>query len=177
MTSETRTFNGLTSTYTLSYGYNLAGQLNSITNPWGAQVGYNYDKTGWSIAVTGSGYASVGSYISSLTYRAFGVKQINYSNSRTLSLQYDNRMRVTQWNVPGVMAWNYAYNYFGENTGRMTYAQNVNDATLDRSFDYDAFGRLQTSFSGSAARAHVGIGSSWAGDGPYAMQGNVYDVW
>jgi YD repeat-containing protein len=32
LTSETRTFTGVGS-YTLSYGYNLSGQLNSITNP------------------------------------------------------------------------------------------------------------------------------------------------
>ena len=31
--SETRTFTGVNGTYALTYGYNLAGQLNSITNP------------------------------------------------------------------------------------------------------------------------------------------------
>lgn len=176
MTSETRTFTGLSS-YTLSYGYNLSGQLSSITNPWGAQVGYGYDKIGRTTNVSGSGYAGLSSYINSMSYRAFGLKQVAYNNGRTLSLQYDNRMRPTQWNIPSVMGWNYGYNYFGENTGRVTYAQNVNDATLDRSFNYDQVGRLQSSFSGSAARAHVGTGSSWLSDGPYAMHDNVYDVW
>jgi hypothetical protein len=96
------------------------GQLNSITNQWGAQVGYNHDKTGRAIAVTGSGFASVSSYIGNVSYRAFGPKQISYGNSRTLSLQFDNRVRLSQWNIPGVMGWNYAYNYFGENTGLAT---------------------------------------------------------
>src|SRR6185312_485531 len=32
LTSETRTFSGVTGTFALTYGYNLAGQLNSITN-------------------------------------------------------------------------------------------------------------------------------------------------
>jgi RHS repeat-associated protein len=176
MTSETRTFTGV-GAFTLSYGYNLSGQLNSITNHWGAQVGYGYDKTGRVTSVSGAGYGGVSSYVNSMAYRAFGMKQTAYNNGRTLSVQYDNRMRPTQWNIPSVMGWNYGYTYFGENTGRVTYAQNLNDATLDRSFHYDHVGRLQSSFSGSAARAHVGTGSSWASDGPYAAHDNVYDVW
>ena len=45
LTSETRTFNGVGS-FTLSYGYNLSGELTSMTNPWSVQVGYNYDPVG-----------------------------------------------------------------------------------------------------------------------------------
>jgi RHS repeat-associated protein len=100
-----------------------------------------------------------------------------YNNGRTLSLQYDNRMRPTQWKIPGVMEWNYAYTHFGENTGRVTYAQNITDPTLDRSYNYDHVGRLQSAYTGSSARAHVGIGSNWLSDGPYAQENNVYDVW
>ena len=37
LTSETRTFTGVGS-FALSYGYNLADELTSITNQWGAQV-------------------------------------------------------------------------------------------------------------------------------------------
>lgn len=56
MTSETRTFDGL-GPFTLRYpSYNLGGQLTNITNHWGAQVGYNYDKTGRPTGVTGAGY-------------------------------------------------------------------------------------------------------------------------
>ncbi|PYS77400.1 MAG: hypothetical protein DMF70_16680, partial [Acidobacteria bacterium] len=142
MTSETRTFNGVGS-FTLTYGsYNLAGELTSMTNPWGAQAGYNYDKLGRPTAVSGSGYAGVSSYINSIGYRTFGIKQMGYANGRTLSLSYDNRLRLTGWDIPGVMGWNYAYNYFNENSGRVTYAQNRYDSTLDRSYDYDNVGRL-----------------------------------
>ena len=176
LTSETRNFTNVGS-FTLSYAYNLTGQLTSITNQSNAQVGYTYDKTGRLTNVSGSGYSGVSSYVNSIAYRALGLKQMTYNNGRTLSLQYDNRLRVTQWNIPGVMGWNYAYNYFGENTGRVTYAQNLNDATLDRSYHYDQVGRLQSAFTGSSARAHVGIGSNWLSDGPYAAQDNVYDTW
>jgi RHS repeat-associated protein len=167
LTSETRTFTGLSGSYTLSYGYNLGGQLNSLTNPWGVQVGYAYDKVGRLTNVSGSGFAGVSSYVSSMSYRAFGLKQMSYNDGRTLSLQYDNRLRVTQWNIPGVMGWNYVYNYFGENTGRVTYAQNLNDATLDRSYDYDNVGRLIEARTASEARGHL-IGQGGTQDGPYA---------
>jgi RHS repeat-associated protein len=166
LTSETRSFSGVGS-FSLSYAYNLAGELTSMTNQWGAQVGYNYDATGRPISVSGSGYAGVTSYVNSIAYRAFGMKQMNYANGKTLSLSHDNRMRVTQWNVPGVMGWNYSYNNFNEGTGRVTYAQNLNDATLDRSFDYDNVGRLIEAHTGSEARGHL-IGQGGAQDGPYS---------
>jgi len=174
LTSETRTFAGVGS-YTLSYGYNLAGELTSITNPWGAQVGYSYDQTGRPTSISGSGYAGVSSYVNSVSYRAFGgMKQMNYGNGRTLSVQYDNRMRPTQWNIPSVMGWNYAYTYFGENSGRVTYAQNLTDGTLDRSYKYDHVGRLVTAHSGVEARAEIGQVTSWTPDGPYS-HGYSYD--
>src|SRR5438132_12524850 len=44
LTSETRTLP--VGSFGLTYGYNLAGELTSVTNPWGAQVGYGYDNTG-----------------------------------------------------------------------------------------------------------------------------------
>jgi RHS repeat-associated protein len=177
LTSETRTFTGVTGSFALSYDYNLGGELKSITNPWGAQVGYGYDKTGRPANVSGSGYAGLSSYVNSFSYRAFGLKQMAYNNTRTLSMQYDNRMRPSQWNIPGVMGWNYFYQYFNENSGRLTYAQNINDGTLDRSYHYDHVGRLQSSFTGTSARAQVGISSTWFGDGPYAAHDYVYDVW
>lgn len=166
LTSESRTFTGI-GTFGFSYDYNLGNELTSITNQWGAQVGYVYDKIGRPTSVSGSGYAGVTSYVNSLTYRTFGLKQINYNNGRTLSLQYDNRMRPTRWDIPGVMGWNYAYTYFNENTGRVTFADNLYDDTLDRSYDYDNVGRLIEARTASEARGHL-IGQGGTQDGPYA---------
>jgi RHS repeat-associated protein len=169
MTSETRTFSGV-GAFTLSYTYNLSGQLTGLTNPWNAVVGYNYDKAGRPSQVTGSGYAGVASYASNLTYRAFGVKGMSYANGRTLSLQYDNRMRVTRWDVPGVMGWSYAYAtpLIQENTGRVAFADNLYDATLDRSYDYDHVGRMWASHTGKEGRGHAGYEAWGPPDGPYA---------
>jgi RHS repeat-associated protein len=167
MTSETRTFTGIGS-FTLSYAYNLSGELTNITNPWNAQVGYSYDKTGRATSMSGANYAGVSSYVNSIAYRAFGAaKQVSYSNGRTLSMQYDNRLRATRWDVPGVMGWSYAYNYFNENSGRVTYAQNLYDATLDRSYDYDHVGRLLEAHTGSEARGAL-VGTGGTQDGSYS---------
>ncbi|HWN08814.1 MAG TPA: S8 family serine peptidase [Pyrinomonadaceae bacterium] len=189
LTSETRNFNGVGS-YTLSYGYNLAGELASITNPWGAQVSYGYDKAGRVNTVNGAGYAGVSNYANSLTYRAFGaIKGMTYGNSQnahTLTTTYDNRLRTTSRKVANVLGYNYNYDYFNEKTGRVTYAENTAsgggatngaaDRTLDRSYEYDQLGRLAISHSGAEAGAHAYSGQWGTADGPYS-QGYEYDAW
>jgi len=176
LTSETRNFTGVAS-LTLSYGYNLAGELSGITNQWGSVVGYGYDKSGRLSGVTGSGLVSAPTYASAISYRAFGsVKGVSYGDTRALTTAYDNRLRSTTWNVANVLGYNYNYDYLNERTGRVTYAQNIQDPTLDRSYEYDQVGRLAISHSGTEARAHVGTGSWGTQDGPYS-QGYDYDVW
>lgn len=177
MTAETRTFTGVGS-FTLNYSYNQMGQLTEITYPWNnAKVGYTYNVAGEMTGVTGQNYAGVSNYASGMVYRAFGgLKQMNYGNSRSLSMSYNNRMFMTQWSIPSVMRWNYAYNYFSENTGRVVYAQNMDDPTLDRSYDYDHVGRPTHFTSGSNARHHTGQGGTVTNDGPYS-HGYTFDVW
>ena len=58
----------------------------------------------------------------------------------------------------------------------MTYAQNIQDPTLDRSYEYDHVGRLAISHSGNEARAHAWTGQWSPIDGPYS-QGFDFDVW
>ena len=165
LTSEQRTFTGVGS-YTLSYAYSLGGQLNSITNPWGAQVGYVYDKVGRLANVTGSNYAGVSSYVNSTAYRAFGLKQMNYGNGLSLSLQYDNRMRPTQWSIPAVLRMQYSYT--SERSGRVEFARNLDDETLDRYYSYDNVGRLVVAKSGNEARLAIGEQVSQVNNGPYS---------
>ena len=128
LTSETRSFTGVGS-FTLSYSYDLGGQLLSLTNSTnGSQVSYGYDHSTRVSGVTGSGYGGVSTYASNIRYRAWsGLKSTSYGDNRALSVSYDSRLRPTDWNIPNVMSWNYFYDYFNENTGRVTYAQNMND--------------------------------------------------
>jgi len=173
LTSETRTFTGVGS-FALSYAYNLGNEVTSITNPFSAQVGYSYDKTGRPTSVSGSGYGGVSSYVSSMAYRAFGLKQMNYSNGRTLSVQYDNRLRPTSWSIPGVLRMQYGYAW--ENSGRVEFARNQDDETLDRYFAYDHVGRLFVSRSGNEARLAVGEQVPLLYNGPYSHN-YQYDKW
>ncbi len=188
MTSETRTFTALgATTYTLSYGYNLSGELTSITNPSSAQVGYNYDKLGRMTTVTGTGYAGVSTYAQNLSYRAFGgLKSQTFGNGLTQAVTYDNRLLVKDWTVGTVLGWQYSYSDVGENTGRVMFAKNtasstnggLRDETLDRSFDYDHLGRLIVSHTGYEARLHMS--RQQTGDstnyGPYSQMYG-YDQW
>jgi len=177
MTSEGRYFNGLGSWYYLNYAYNAGGELTSITNPWNAQVGYGYDKAGRVTNTSGSGYAGISNYANNITYRAFGsVKGVSYGDNRSLSTDYDSRLRPKKWDVSSVLGYNYNYDYFNEHTGRVSYAGSIYDPTLDRSYEYDQVGRLVVSHSGAEARAAAWTGQWGTMDGPYS-QGYVYDPW
>jgi RHS repeat-associated protein len=108
--------------------------------------------------------------VNSIAYRAFGMKQMAYANGKTLSLSYDNRLRLAGWDIPGVMGWTYAYDTpsIHENTQRVAFANNLYDHTLDRSYDYDAVGRMWASHTGAEARGHAGYAAWGPKDGPYA---------
>ncbi|HEU4596604.1 MAG TPA: S8 family serine peptidase [Pyrinomonadaceae bacterium] len=187
---EERNISGLGG-YRLSYEYNPSGELKKITYPsqfGNVQINYGYDKAGRLNSVGGSGYAGVSTYASSISYRAFGAVQgMNYGNNKTLSTAYDNRKRVTKWDVTGVLGYKYYYDDFNEHTGRVTFAQHITAATaglnrtqtssnLDRSYEYDQVGRLAISHAGNEARAAIGLGPWGSPDGNYS-QGYDYDVW
>ena len=108
--------------------------------------------------------------------RLRGLKGMNYGNGRSLSMTYDNRLRMTRWNCGTTLDYKYFYDYLNEHTGRVTYAQNMNDGRLDRSYEYDHVGRLAFAHSGAEARAHAFSGQWGTMDGPYSL-GFAYDVW
>jgi hypothetical protein len=99
------------------------------------------------------------------------------SRLRLIFATLPSRLRTTSWNVAGVLGANYYYDKFNENSHRVTYAQNLYDATLDRSYDYDQVGRLQYTHSGKEARWHAGVEAYTPGaDGPYSHHYG-YDQW
>lgn len=188
---EERTFDGLAGAYRLTYDYNHAGLAwVSVPTPLGnSRVDYAVDHTGTPLSVTGSGPWSAPTYVANMGFRAFGgLKSAAYGNGRALYAKYDKMLRIDEWGVSGVTGWKYSYSDFGENTGRVTYAQNTfnvepgrpagADPTLDRSYDYDQVGRLFNSYTGTEARAHTGRpGGAWeVHDGPYS-QAYLKDVW
>ena len=77
VTSETRYFGSpLNQSFTLSYDYNLAGELKTITDPWAGVINYGFDATGRLNNMTGSGYGSVTQFASNLQYRAWNNAEV-----------------------------------------------------------------------------------------------------
>src|ERR1700704_1643988 len=95
LTSESRTFNGI-GTYALSYQYNLANELTSIVDPFGATLNYGFDSTGRLNSVSGSGYSAVNQFAYNMQYRAWGgLKAATYDSTRRLAISYNSRMNPT----------------------------------------------------------------------------------
>lgn len=183
MTSESRTFTNL-GMFTLSYGYNLAGLVTSVTDPWSAQIGYTRDVTGRLTAITGSGYSNVSQtgYASEFKYRAWGVlKSLTYGNGVPLALTYTNRMQVSNYKLTSSSTQGQSpsmdidYTYAAD--GQLKLSTDHRDATLDRAYKYDQIGRLTEAFTASEARSWVQSGSIGSTvDGPY-RQSYTLDPW
>jgi len=169
LTSETRYFSALWNSptggnYGINYQYNLANELTSITDPFGAQIGYTRDAVGRTTNVTGSGFANVNSYVSNIQYRAWGaVKGANYGNNSSQTTQYNGRLQPTQFRLRdntynfSLISENYAY--FSD--GRLSSVTDLDDTAgsnppatlrfLTRSFGYDHVGRVIQGYSSNAS--------------------------
>jgi YD repeat-containing protein len=182
LTSESKQFAGLSGSYALSYSYNLANELTSVADPFGAAVGYTYDQTGRLTDVTGSGYANVTSYASNLRYRAWGgMKSMSYGNGLAVAASYNSRLQLASFGVAGrpaqygistVMSSQYQYHA----DGSLRSAHDVLDERMDRAFSYDHVGRLQEAYTGSEARDFLNQTQSGMQTGPY-RQSYQHDVW
>ena len=186
MQSETRQFLGPTAplgSFTLSYQYNLAGELKKITDPTNLTINYNYDSTGRVIGVTGENtlVENVSTYALNLTYRAWGaLKDIDYGNGTHSHLSYNARLLPTSlalsnvipppYNQTATMSW--TYDYFDD--GRNNHAFDSADNRFDRAQEYDQVGRLKEAYSGREAS---GLSPTTpTPDSPY-RQTVQYDVW
>jgi hypothetical protein len=156
LTSETRYFSALGQYHTLSYDYNLAGELKKITDATGMTINYGYDAIGRVNSVTGSDtlWAGVGNYASNFQYRAWGgLKSMTDGTSHVASVSYNNKLQPSQFDISGgVVHQNYDY----YNDGRISFLHSTTDANFDRSYFYDHAGRLMESRSGGYARGDWG---------------------
>jgi YD repeat-containing protein len=169
LTAETRYFSSLWNSstggnYSISYQYNLANELTSITDPFDAQIAYTRDSVGRTTAVTGSGYANVSSYVSNIQYRAWGgVKAASYGNNRVSTTAFNNRLQPVQFRLTdassGASYIRENYSYWGD--GRLQSVADLDDtggtnppATLrflSRSYGYDQAGRVADVYSSNQA--------------------------
>ena len=158
--SEARTFTGL-DTFTLGYDYNLAGELKSITDPFSATINYAYDSGGRLSSVTGTSFGGVTTYASNPQFRAWGaLKTLAYGNSKTLAVDYNNRLLPMSYEVPGVLKKSYQRNNDG--SVQFTQDQLTTNSKFDRSYTYDHVGRVTTALTGQEAR-----GGAATNDRPY----------
>jgi YD repeat-containing protein len=95
--TETRTFQGLSGTYSVGYQYNYVDAIKKVTtvvNSWTREVNYGYTYAGapstvGTNLVTISGLTSSNNIAKDLTYRAFGaLKQSNFGNGRRMEATY-----------------------------------------------------------------------------------------
>jgi hypothetical protein len=183
--SETRTFNdpanpSITNVaQTLSYGYNLRNEITHMIAP-GARIDYSYNNIGQLDGVGSSGvlYADVSNYVSAIQYRAWGaLKAWSYGNTRSLSLQYNARLQLTRYEVPGVTGSEYEYitsqSGVNDNDGRVKFVRDltISNSKFDRAYAYDHVGRISQAVSGPAARGEADVNNR-----PF-KQSNTYDQW
>ncbi|MCI0560815.1 MAG: hypothetical protein MN733_20215, partial [Nitrososphaera sp.] len=167
MMSETKTFNGLPNPFSITYDYNLAGAVKSITDPFGGIVTYSYEHTGRLRTVTGSGLDSVPTYIQQIQYRAWGApKRVTYGNAKILTVSHNFRLQISNFNVPDVIG--ASFQYYADGLVRSS-ESSIQDE-FDRSWVYDDVGRLSGSKSGKDAE----LGSDKIG--PH-VDTYTYDVW
>jgi hypothetical protein len=176
--SETRTFTGV-GAFTLSYDYNLAGELKTLTDPWGATVNYGFDSTGRLNNVTGSGYGNVSQFLSKMQYRAWGtLKSETYGNGVTESAGYNSRLQMTSFEVRrpnNQLAMSRTNQYYSD--GQLQFSHDALDERFDRAAAYDHAARAVEAYSGSQARDFVYGTNSGTTTGPYrqSFQYNVFD--
>jgi len=176
--TETRHFVGPFSNtaFSLTYQYNLGGQLKKLTDPSNATINYNYNNAGQLIGVTGENnlVAGTSQYASSLQYRAWGaLRDIDFGNSAHMHTDYNPRLLPTAALLGNLSApsMNWTYSYYAD--GRLRQTLEESDNHFDRAQDYDHLGRLKEAYSGREAR---GEAPSSPPDSPY-RQSFQYDTW
>lgn len=180
---EERQSAGLTGSLRLTYSYNLADQLTSVRDPWGAEVIYKHDASGQLARVEGTGPGSAAVYAKEFEYRAWGaIKVMKYGNdvrldvAYTASLQPGNfKLTSPDTTTPTLMDIDYGY----ATDGLLRNSTDKLNPAVDRAYAYDFAGRLTGAFTGSEARAWVQTNGASTGtvvDGPY-RQSYSFDQW
>jgi YD repeat-containing protein len=170
LTSETRQFNGLSGTFTLSYEYNLAGALKTFIDHVGSRVDYNFNTAATLTSITGSGNHSTPTYASNFVYRASGaIKDFDYGDGVHQHHNFNSRLLNTSLSLTvGSTTSTWTYDHYAD--GKLQKVTDNDNPVFDRAFDYDQVGRLVQARTGSEARG----GST--PDGPF-KQTYSYDVW
>jgi RHS repeat-associated protein len=160
-------------TYSMSYAYDLAGNLISQTYPSGRVVTTSYDGVGRLSQVSGQKSEDANqTYVSSLSYTSHGaVKEMKLGNNLWEHTSFNARLQPTEIGLGttqnGIDRLKLNYSYGATNNNGNVQSQTItipNGPTLSQSYTYDALNRLQS--------AQENNGSSWKQTFIYDRFGN-----
>lgn len=140
-------------TYTMTYGYNLAGAMTSETYPSGRVVTTAYDDIGRLSAVTGqkSGEANK-TYASTPTFTAHGaIKDLKLGNNLWEHTNFNTRLQPTEIGLGTTQSsidrlkLNYAYGTTTNNGNVQSQTITIpSGPTITQSYTYDSLNRLKS---------------------------------
>ena len=160
--TEKRTFNDTLAdapaggnAFVLSYDYTLSGQLKYITDAYGQQFNYAYDKVGRLQSVVGStAFDGISTYASNPTYNARGtLTSLQYGSGVSMNITgFNNKLQATGFEVKKGADKYIDKEYKFYEDGSLKFIDDALDEKFDRSYKYDAFGRTTQAKAGVAAR-------------------------
>src|ERR1044071_429949 len=144
-----------TKTYLISYAYNLASQITSITYPSNHTAVQNYDAIGrvCAIGASGSTWTTGTRYLYSPTYNAAGeALSVTFGNNVQGNFTYNDHLQLStlRYFKNSTEILNLAYDYTSGVSGNNGQIQKVHyyttpgveDQTKSEQFTYDGLGRL-----------------------------------
>jgi RHS repeat-associated protein len=158
-------------TYTTSYGYNLAGQITSVTYPSGRVVTQSVDGIGRLSSVASGGTT----YLNGLSYNAAG-ETLGFAlgNGVQASFSYNDHLQLASLRYfksgSATDVLNLAYVYGANNNGQVQEvhyytAPGTEDARSSEYFTYDPWSRLSAAHTGIVSASTPGTWSlQWAYD-------------
>jgi YD repeat-containing protein len=141
---ETRGFTGV-GNYPISYQYNFANDLKSITDPLNSTINYTRDTASRLTTIARNGQT----FASGIEYRASGaIKYMLYGDNSAMNVTFTSRMQPAAFTIPGKISKTYTYN----NDGTLRFSSDLIDHRFDRFYGFDHVGRLKSALSGAEAR-------------------------
>lgn len=149
-------------TYSIEYGFNLAGQLISQKYPSGRAVNFTVDDAGRLANIYGGGRT----YANGFSYAGHGgLLSMNYGNGATENFSFNNRLQLAQQslvkNDTVIQRYDYAYGQVDQSNGNVDTSKNAGqiakiegyiggttsspDKQWQQRFSYDIIGRLSQS--------------------------------
>jgi YD repeat-containing protein len=150
LASESRTFNGVSGSFTTSYSYDLAGKLQSITYPSGRVVAYSYQSGGG--LATGRLDRIVDqtmnrTIVENVSDNAAGqITGQTLGNGIVETRSFNNRFQVSAMAAshggPALLNLSFGYGNPGQNTGQIRSRTDAIQPEHSVQYTYDAVGRL-----------------------------------